>query len=417
MRNNLDNMTGYFGEYGGRFVDDSLKPLLSQIECFFKECMHSDEFWNEYYDILKNFVGRPTPLLYAENATKALGGANIYLKLECLANTGAHKINNAIGQALIAKKMGKTRIIAETGAGQHGIATACICARLGLDCEIYMGELDIERKQPNVFSMEMFGAKVIPVKTGTRTLTDAVDEAFRVWSTRTKDTYYLIGSALGPSPYPDMVREFQSIIGKEAKKQFLEMNNKLPDILIACVGGGSNSIGFFSEFIDEPSVKLIGVEAGGTGNKVGEHAIRMTGTKGTVGAIQGYKSLFLQDKEGKLLPTHSISAGLDYAGIGPQLAYLGETGRIQFTSAKDEEVINAVKFFARHEGIVPALESSHGLAEAIRLAPTLDKNTNIIVNVSGRGDKDIFITAKAINGKKWFDFLQAEIDRHKADIK
>lgn len=413
MNCNLDNMTGYFGEYGGRYVDKALLPILSEIEEFFKECIKSDDFWNEYYDILNHFVGRPTPLLFAENATKALGGANIYLKLECLANTGAHKINNAIGQALLAKKMGKTRIIAETGAGQHGIATACVCARLGLDCEIYMGEIDIERQQPNVFWMEMFGAKVIPVTTGTKTLTDAVDEAFRVWATRTQDTYYLIGSALGPSPYPDMVREFQSIIGMEAKKQFIQMNNKLPDILIACVGGGSNSIGFFNEFIEEPNVKLIGVEAGGKGSEVGEHAIRMTGTKGTVGAIQGYKSRFLQDGKGKLLPTHSISAGLDYAGIGPQLAYLGESGRIHFTSATDDEVINAVKFFAKHEGIIPALESSHGLAEAIKLAPTLDKDTNIIVNVSGRGDKDIFITAKAINKGKWFDFLEDELKRYR----
>lgn len=415
MKFNPDEMSGFFGEFGGRYVDESLISELEKIERFFKECVKEDAFWDEFYDLLKNFVGRPTPLLFAENTTKTLGGANIYLKLECLANTGAHKINNAIGQALLAKKMGKTRIIAETGAGQHGIATACVCARLGLDCEIYMGEIDTERQRPNVFWMEMFGAKVIPVTSGTRTLTDAVDEAFKVWSTRTEDTYYLIGSALGPCPYPDMVREFQSIIGKETKKQFFEKNKVLPDILIACVGGGSNSIGFFSDFLEDIDVKLIGVEAGGRGNNYGDHAIRMTGTKGKVGAIQGYKSLFLQDIYGKLLPTHSISAGLDYAGIGPQLAYLGETGRIQFTSAKDEAVINAVKFLAKHEGIIPALESSHALAEAIRLAPTLEKGTNIIVNVSGRGDKDIFITARAIDESKWFDFLEEEIKRYKAD--
>lgn len=415
MKFDPDKMNGYFGEFGGCYVDETLVSELKRIEKFFKECAKDDTFWSEFYDLLKNFVGRPTPLLFAENATKALGGANIYLKLECLANTGAHKINNAIGQALLAKKMGKTRIIAETGAGQHGIATACVCARLGLECEIYMGEIDTERQRPNVFWMEMFGAKVIPVKSGTRTLTDAVDEAFKVWSTRTEDTYYLIGSALGPCPYPDMVREFQSIIGKEAKKQFLERNKVLPDVLIACVGGGSNSIGFFSEFLEDKEVKLIGVEAGGTGNGCGEHAVRMTGTKGTIGAIQGYKSLFLQDDQGKLLPAHSISAGLDYAGIGPQLAYLGEIGRIQFTSAKDEDVINAVKFLAKHEGIIPALESSHALAEAIRLAPTLNNETNIIVNISGRGDKDIFITARAIDESKWFNFLEEEIDRYKAN--
>lgn len=415
MEFNLDKINGYFGEYGGRYVDESLVSILEDIETFFKECINDDVFWGEFYDLLKNFVGRPTPLLFAENTTKALGGANIYLKLECLANTGAHKINNAIGQALLAKKMGKTRIIAETGAGQHGVATACVCARLGLDCEIYMGETDIERQRPNVFWMEMFGARVVPVTSGTKTLTDAVDEAFKVWSTRTEDTYYLIGSALGPCPYPDMVREFQSIIGKETKKQFLEKNEALPDILIACVGGGSNSIGFFSDFLDDLDVKLVGVEAGGRGTNNGDHAIRMTGTKGTVGAIQGYKSLFLQDSDGQLLPTHSISAGLDYAGIGPQLAYLGELGRVKFTSAKDEEVINAVKFLAKHEGIIPALESSHALAEAIKLAPILEKGTNIIVNVSGRGDKDIFITARAIDESKWFDFLEEEIQRYKSD--
>lgn len=413
MKLDIHQTNGYFGQYGGRYVNAALDKVLEEVEAFFEKCVKDEAFWKEYYNLLKDFVGRPTPLLFAENMTNALGGANIYLKLECLANTGAHKINNAIGQALLAKKMGRTRIIAETGAGQHGIATACVCARLGLDCEIYMGEIDIERQRPNVFWMEMFGAKVIPVTSGSRTLTDAVDEAFRIWSTRTEDTYYLIGSALGPCPYPDMVRTFQCIIGKEAKQQFLEKNKVLPDILIACVGGGSNAIGFFNEFLEDTDVKLIGVEAGGKGTKIGEHAVRMTGEKGTVGAIQGYKSLFLQDKNGELVPTHSISAGLDYAGIGPELAYLGECERIHFTSARDEQVIEAVKFLAKHEGIIPALESSHALAEAIKLAPTLEKDKNIIVNISGRGDKDIFITAKAIGEEKWFEFLQGEIDRNR----
>lgn len=412
---NTEKMNGYFGAYGGRCVDASLLTVLEEIESFFKECINSQDFWDEFNYILKNFVGRPTPLLFAENATKALGGANIYLKLECLANTGAHKINNAIGQALLAKKMGKTRVIAETGAGQHGLATACACARLGLDCEIYMGEVDIKRQRPNVFWMEMFGARVIPVTRGTKILTDAVDEAFDVWSGRTKDTHYLIGSALGPSPYPDMVREFQSVIGRETKQQFIEKNNVLPDILIACVGGGSNAIGFFNEFIDDENVKLIGVEAGGKGRNKGENAVRMAINSGTVGSLQGYKSIFLQDEYGQLAPTHSICAGLDYSGIGPQLAYLGETGRIHFTSASDEAVINAVKFLAKHEGIVPALESSHALAEAIRLAPTMDKGTNIVVNISGRGDKDIFITSRAIDEVKWFEFLEDEVERYKTE--
>jgi len=404
---------GYFGEYGGRYVTPVLLPVLQEIEESFRKLITDKEFIDEYNHILKTFVGRPTPLLFAENASRALGGANIYLKLECLANTGAHKINNAIGQALLAKKMGRKRIIAETGAGQHGIATACICARLGLDCEIYMGEIDTERQKPNVFWMEMFGAKVIPVKTGTRILTDAVDEAFRVWSTRTEDTYYLIGSALGPSPYPDMVREFQSVIGREVRQQFQEQVTGVPDVMIACVGGGSNAIGFFNEFLDDKNVKMIGVEAGGKGDKIGEHASRMTLPGSSVATIQGYKSLFLHDEKGTLLPTHSISAGLDYAGIGPQLAQLGKAGRIQFSKATDEEVLNAVKFFAKQEAIIPALESSHALAEAIKLAPVLGKGKNIVVNVSGRGDKDIFITSSALNQENWFKFLGEELERYK----
>ncbi|MDY5433063.1 tryptophan synthase subunit beta [Bacteroides pyogenes] len=406
----MKSKNGYFGQYGGAFVSQSLSPLLQEIESNFKAYIQDDDFKNELECIQKDFIGRPTPLLYAENLTKHLNGAKIYFKLECLTNTGAHKINNAVGQALLAKRMGKKRIIAETGAGQHGIATACICARLGLDCEIYMGRIDMERQRPNVFWMEMFGAKVIPVDKGTKTLTDAVDEAFRVWETRTEDTYYLIGSALGPAPYPDMVREFQSIIGKEVKNQFLEREHSLPDIIIACVGGGSNSIGVFAEFLNDSEVELIGVEAGGNGEHIGEHSLRMSGKDASVGCIQGYKSFFLHDGD-SLLPTHSISAGLDYAGIGPQLAFLGETGRIKFTKAMDNEAINAIKLTAKCEGIVPALESSHAIAEAIRIAPTLDPAKRIVVNISGRGDKDIFITSKAIASEEWSEFLSEEINR------
>lgn len=408
---NETDKKGYFGEYGGQFVSEKLQVVLDEIDANFRKYIKDKTFLNEYHDILRKFVGRPTPLVFAENATKKLGGANIYLKLECLANTGAHKINNAVGQALLAKRMGKTKIIAETGAGQHGIATACICARLGLECEIYMGALDVERQRPNVFGMELFGAKVIPVTSGTQTLTDAVDMAFEVWENRTEDTYYLIGSALGPYPYPDMVREFQSVIGREVRQQFLEEKNILPDVLIACVGGGSNSIGFFNEFLQENSVELIGVEAGGTGDKVGENALRMTGEIASLANIQGYRSKFIQ-KDGKMLPTHSISAGLDYAGIGPQLAYLGDIERIKFTIANDDEVIAAMRFFAKNEGIIPALESSHALAEAIKLAPVLSKDKNIVVNVSGRGDKDIFITSKAIEPQKWFAFIDDELMRN-----
>lgn len=402
---------GYFGEYGGQYVSERLRPVLDEIDKNFRKYIKDESFLEEYNEILRNFVGRPTPLIFAENSTKELGGANIYLKLECLANTGAHKINNAVGQALLAKRMGKTKIIAETGAGQHGIATACICARLGLECEIYMGAVDVERQRPNVFGMELFGAKVIPVNRGTKTLTDAVDMAFEVWENRTEDTYYLIGSALGPFPYPDMVREFQSVIGREVRQQFKEEKNMLPDVMIACVGGGSNSIGFFNEFLDEDSVQLIGVEAGGKGENIGENAVRMTGGNASLASIQGYKSKFIQ-KDGKILPTHSISAGLDYAGIGPQLAYLGDKGRISFTKANDDEVISAMCFFAKNEGIVPALESSHALAEAIKLAPTLSKDKNIVVNVSGRGDKDIFITSKVIEPEKWFQFIDEELIRN-----
>lgn len=411
MKFDPEKMTGFFGEFGGRYSPEILRPNLIELEEGFKKYIVDKDFLLEFNNILKDFVGRPTPLLFAENATRLLGGAKIYLKLEGLANTGAHKINNAIGQALLAKKLGKTRIIAETGAGQHGLATACACARLGLECEIYMGEIDVARQRPNVFWMELFGAKVIPVSSGTKTLKDAVNAAFREWAERKNDTHYIIGSALGPSPYPDMVREFQSIIGRETKEQFFEKTGKLPDILMACVGGGSNSIGFFNDFIDEKNIRLIGIEAGGTGDEAGENAARIAGY-GSTGIVQGYKSKFLQDSDGQLLPTHSISAGLDYAGIGPELAYFAEKGRIEFMIARDKEVIEAFKFFAKTEGIIAAMESSHALAGVMKLAPSLSNDKNIIVNISGRGDKDIFITAKALGDKNWFTFLKEEIARY-----
>lgn len=407
----IESDKGFFGQFGGRYSAEILRPVLLELEEAFCKYIKDKNFLNEFNDTLKNFVGRPTPLLFAENATRELGGANIYLKLEGLANTGAHKINNAIGQALLAKKMGKTRIIAETGAGQHGLATACACARLGLECEVFMGEVDIARQRPNVFWMELFGAKVTPVTSGTKTLKDAVNAALREWSERKMDTHYLLGSALGPYPFPDMVREFQSVIGRETREQFNEQKGGLPDVLIACVGGGSNSIGFFSEFLNENSVRMIGAEAGGKGDKPGENASRIAGP-GTLGIVQGYKSLFLQDDEGQLLPTHSISAGLDYAGIGPQLAYLAQIGRVEFTSEKDSEVIEAFKFFAKTEGIIAALESSHALSSCIKIAKKIGKGKNIIVNISGRGDKDIFITASAMNDNKWFQFLKDEVKRH-----
>lgn len=408
---NPDKYTGFFGQYGGRYVAEILRPVLIELEGAFKKYIVDPDFLNEFNCILKNFVGRPTPLFFAKNATRIINGANIYLKLEGLANTGAHKINNAIGQALLAKRMRKTKIIAETGAGQHGLATACACAKLGLECKIFMGEIDVARQRPNVFWMELLGAKVIPIKSGTKTLKDAVNAALREWTERKNDTHYLLGSALGPAPFPDMVREFQSVIGKETKKQFLELTGELPDVLIACVGGGSNSIGFFNDFLDDKSVRLIGVEAGGISDKNGENAARIAG-KGSIGIIQGYKSKFLQNEEGQLLPTHSISAGLDYAGIGPQLAYLSDIGRIEFRIARDSEVLDAFKFFAKNEGIIAALESCHALSEAIKVAKEIGSGKNIVVNVSGRGDKDLFITAKALGDQNWVQFLKEEIDRY-----
>lgn len=396
----------YFGSYGGRYVAELLRGPLDELEKAYIDAMKDKSFLEELVRFGKEYIGRPTPLLYAEKASKAIGGADIYIKLEGLANTGAHKINNAAGQALLARRMGKKRIIAETGAGQHGVATAAVCARLGMECRVYMGSEDIRRQRPNVFLMEMFGAEVFPVESGSKTLKDAVNEALRDWAVTSEDTHYLIGSALGPSPYPDMVREFQSVIGKEVlvegKKRELDIK-----VMVACVGGGSNAIGFFEPFIDKETPRLIGAEAGGLGPERGNHAARMTGQAKT-GIIQGYKSRFLFDKDGQVLPTHSISAGLDYPGIGPQLAYLGETGRIEFTSVRDDQALDALRFFASHEGIIFALESAHAGAAGLEIAKQFNPGEAVIINMSGRGDKDIFITAKALQREKWFDFLREE---------
>ncbi|NNM54017.1 MAG: tryptophan synthase subunit beta [Spirochaetales bacterium] len=400
----------FFGQFGGRFVAEVLRAPLEELENAFITAMGDPNFLNELAQIQKEYIGRPTPLLPARNASKLLGGAQIYIKLEGLANTGAHKINNAVGQVLLARRMGKTRIIAETGAGQHGVATAAVCAKFGLPCRIYMGEVDIRRQRPNVFLMELYGAEVVSVKSGSQTLKDAVNEALRDWSGSFPDTHYLLGSALGPSPFPDMVREFQAVIGREVAQQTQDLNVAA---MIACVGGGSNSIGFFEPFLDKPRPRLIGVEAGGRGPGHGQNAVRMSG-EGRPGIVQGYKSFFLLDDDGQVMDTHSVSAGLDYAGIGPQLAALGQTGRIEFTSASDTEVLDAVKFFARHEGVVFALESAHAGAVALKLAPTLPRDQALIVNMSGRGDKDIFISAKYINPEPWFQFLKDEVQRHES---
>ncbi len=400
----------FFGRFGGKYVAETLRTPLDELEDSFKKAISDPSFKEEFDRLCREYTGRPTPLLFAENVSNMLDGARVYIKLEGLANTGAHKINNVLGQCLLAKRMGKRRVIAETGAGQHGLATAAMCAKLGLECRVYMGEVDIRRQRPNVFWMELFGAEVVPVKGVSGTLKDAVNEALRDWASSFDTTYYVLGSALGPSPYPDMVREFQSVIGREVKAQVRELGLDV-EALIACVGGGSNAIGFFSQYIEEEKPRLIGVEAGGRGDGLGEHAARMSGA-GREGILHGYKSLFLTDDDGQVLPTHSISAGLDYPGIGPQLAYLGEIGRIEFAKANDNEALEAVRVFAKNEGIIFALESAHAAAYALKLAPRLPREKSIVVNMSGRGDKDIFILAGEISGHEWSDFLREEADRN-----
>ena len=401
---------GFFNQYGGKYVAEVLRRPLDELEVAFNKAMKNPEFINELTTIQRDYIGRETPLLFAETATRLLGGAKPYTNLDGQANTGAHRINNDIGQPLLAKKKKKKRIIAETGAGQHGLATAAACAKLGLDCTVYMGEVDVRRQQPNVAAMEMYGAKVHAVTSGSRTLKDAVNEAMRDWAANPDTTHYVLGSALGPAPFPDMVREFQSVIGREVQKQCAERGIK-PTALIACCGGGSNSIGFFAPFIDQKEPRLIAVEAGGIGPGVGENASRMTGNAGRDGIMQGYKSRFLLDDDGQALPTRSISAGLDYCGIGPQLAALGRSGRVEFTSALDKEALDAVKFFAKNEGVLFAMESAHAGAEAIKLAPKLGMDDVIVINMSGRGDKDIFITSPVFRPEEWKVFLKAELER------
>ena len=399
----------FFGPYGGRYVAEVLRGPLSELEEAYRAAIVDTDFKAELEHIGCEYVGRPTPLLFAQNATSEIGGGKIFVKLEGLANTGAHKVNNVVGQALLAKRMGKRRIIAETGAGQHGLATAAVCAKMGLECVVYMGEVDIDRQRPNVFWMELFGAKVVPVKSGAKTLKDAVNEALRDWASSFRDTHYLLGSALGPSPYPDMVREFQSIIGRETKSQ-LEDTGIEVEALVACVGGGSNSIGFFSPFIENPVPRLIGVEAGGRGLEPGHHASRLSG-EGRPGIVHGYKSLFLLDDDGQVMPTHSVSAGLDYPGVGPQLAALGESGRIEFQTASDSEALDALEFFAQTEGIIFALESAHAGSAGIEIARSCPTSRAVVINMSGRGDKDLFIAARELEAENWSAFLKSEAAR------
>jgi len=378
---------GFFGEFGGCFVPEELKPALKEIEKAFLTYKDDPEFVQELNYYLKDYVGRPNPLYFAKRLTEHLGGAKIYLKREELNHTGAHKINNVLGQALLAKKMGLKRIIAETGAGQHGVATATACALFGLDCTIYMGKEDTQRQALNVFRMELLGAKVVPVTTGTATLKDAVDEALKDLMANYKNTYYLLGSAVGPHPYPLIVRHFQSVIGEEARAQILEKEGRLPDLITACVGGGSNAIGLFAAFLDDENVKIVGVEPAGDGIETGRHAAPLTA--GVPGMIHGFKCYVIADEKGNVLPTHSIAAGLDYPGVGPEHSYLKEIGRAEYTAVTDQEALDAFKLLSRIEGIIPALESSHALAYAMKVAPQMSKDQIIIVNLSGRGDKDV----------------------------
>ncbi|CAN5477283.1 tryptophan synthase subunit beta [soil metagenome] len=381
------NEHGYWGEYGGRFVPETLVAPLDELTTGYLAIRDDPDFQAEFHDLLTNYVGRPSPLYFAKRLTETLGGAKIYLKREDLNHTGAHKINNCIGQILLARRMGKRRIIAETGAGQHGVATATVCALFGLECVVYMGTEDMRRQEVNVFRMRLLGAEVRGVDSGSRTLKDAINEALRDWVTNVDTTYYLLGSALGPHPYPLMVRDFQSVIGREAREQIIEKEDRLPDVLVACVGGGSNSIGLFHPFLND-KVRMIGVEAGGRGNTLGEHAARfMTG--GNVGVLQGTKSYLLQDDNGQIALTHSVSAGLDYASIGPEHAFLHDENRVEYASANDDEALAAFKTLSETEGIIPALESSHAVAHAIKIAPEIGRDQIMIVNLSGRGDKDI----------------------------
>ncbi len=380
---------GRFGSYGGRYVPETLMAALQELEAAYATARKDKTFRDEYHRLLADFAGRPTPLFYAERLTQELGGAKIYLKREDLLHTGAHKINNCIGQALLARRMGKHRIIAETGAGQHGVATATVCALFGMECVVYMGTEDMRRQELNVFRMRLLGAEVRGVDSGSRTLKDAINEAMRDWVTNVRTTHYLLGSVLGAHPYPTMVRDFHRVISLEARKQILKAEGRLPTVVIACVGGGSNAIGVFYEFIKDREVKLIGVEAGGRGHSLGEHAARFDG--GGPGVLQGTYSYVLQDRGGQIAMTHSVSAGLDYPAIGPEHAALHDQGRAEYVSASDQEALDACLKLARMEGIIPALESAHAIAECIKRAPKMDKSDIMIVNVSGRGDKDIGI--------------------------
>ena len=393
-RNTWDNWPdaqGRFGEFGGRYVAETLMPLILDLEAEYRKAKSDPAFVAEMDELWRTYVGRPSPLYLAERMTEHFGGARIYLKRDELNHTGAHKINNCLGQVLLARRMGKTRIIAETGAGQHGVATATVCARFGLPCIVFMGETDVERQRPNVFRMRLLGAEIVPVSSGTGTLKDAMNEALRDWVTHVDDTFYVIGTAAGPHPYPELVRDFQSIIGQEARRQFLEVEGRLPDAVMACIGGGSNAIGLFHPFIEDESVRLIGVEAAGHGIETGEHAAALNG--GAPGILHGNRTYLLQDPNGQILDAHSISAGLDYPGIGPEHAWLRDTGRAEYLNCTDQEALDAFQLCTRLEGIIPALEPAHAVARVGEVAREIGPEGALILNMCGRGDKDIFSVA------------------------
>ncbi len=398
---------GFFGQWGGAYIPEILHRTFAELTIALRQAQADPRFWSQYLDLMSTYSCRPTPLTFAENLTRHFCGAKIYIKREDLNHTGAHKANNVMGQGLLVKRMGKKRVIAETGAGQHGMATATMAAKFGLECTIYMGEVDVLRQRPNVFWMEKMGATVVPVQDGSRTLKDAINEAFRDWVTNVDSTHYVFGTACGPAPFPEMVSWFQSIIGTEAREQILARHGKLPARVYACVGGGSNAMGIFQGFLDNNEVELIGVEAGGKGLDTGMHASRLCGKDASPGIAQGYKTMFLQNSDGQMLDTHSVAAGLDYVGVSPILSDLADKGRVRFESATDDEVMTALDLTMRMEGIIPALESTHGFVQAFKEAPTLSPNDAIIINQSGRGDKDIFTIAHAFNDPSWKEFIIA----------
>ena len=404
---------GYYDGFGGAYLPEILVATFDDLEDKFIKAKNDPSFWKEYTDIMSTYSCRPTPVTFAENLTNYFNGARIYIKREDLNHTGAHKANNVMGQGLLVKRMGKTRVIAETGAGQHGVATATMAAKFGFKCTIYMGEVDVQRQRPNVFWMDRLGAEVITVREGTRILKDAINEAFRDWVSNMDTTHYVLGTACGPHPFPEMVSYFQSIIGKEARKQMLETVGELPSRIYACVGGGSNALGIFKGFLDDP-VELVGVEAGGRGLDSGLHASRLSSKDASIGVAQGYKTYFLQDGDGQMKKTHSVAAGLDYVGVSPILAYLKESGRVRFESATDREVIDAMSLTIKKEGLVPALESAHAFAQAFKEAPKLSKKDIILINQSGRGDKDIFTIADAFDDPGWKEFIKKKAEEYNA---